>query len=158
MAGRPGNPNHDPKTGKFTSSSGLNRENSTITQRGKARVKEHISAAGAFAAGAAGVAVAGIGAALLQGVTRPIRVHATVMANKAIVAGIDRTERIVAAHGPKIAAAIHAKGSTLINHVKNMKVAGAAQNKPIPTPVVKPRVRVQMGRQVVSAAPKRRRK
>lgn len=136
-----GNPYHDPKTGKFASASGLNRSNSTITQRGKARVKEHISAAKAFAAGAAGVAVAGVGAAILQGVTKPVRAHSMIIANKAINAGIDRAERLVAAHGPKIAAAIHAKGSTLINHVRNMKSAGAVQH----TPIQKPKVRVPMG-------------
>ena len=123
-----GNPNHDPRTGKFTSSSGLNRANSTIGQRGKARVKEHISAAGAFAIGAAGVAVAGVGAAALQGVTRPVRVHATIIANKAITAGIEKTEQLVAKHGPTIARAIAAKGSSLVAHVKNMKIAGKSQH------------------------------
>lgn len=128
MAGTPGNPNHDPKTGRFASKSGLNRSNSTITQRGKARVKEHISAAGAFAAGAAGLAAAGVGAALLQGVTRPVRTHSSIIANKAINAGIGHAEKLVATQGPKIASAIKSGGSTLMNHVKNMKSAGAIQH------------------------------
>jgi hypothetical protein len=153
-----GNPNHDPRTGKFTSASGLNRANSTLTQRGKARVKEHISAAKAFAAGAAGIAVAGVGAALLQGVTKPVRVHATVIANKAIMAGIGHAEHLVATHGPTIAKAIKSKGSTLISHVKNMKMAGSTQHQPIQP---KPRIRVPAGRQVVPPskpmrAPRRR--
>lgn len=158
--GKPGNPNHDPKTGRFASASGLNKSNSTITQRGKARVKEHISAAGAFAVGAAGAAAAGVGMALLQGVTRPVRVHSTILANKAIVTGLEHAERIAATHGPKIASAIKSKGSTLINHIKNMRSAGSVQHTPVAA-ATKPRVRVPMGREVVmpkAAAPKRRRK
>jgi hypothetical protein len=122
-----GNPNHDSK-GRFASASGLNKANSTITQRGKARVKEHISAGKAFAVGAVGVAAAGIGAAVLQGVTKPVRAHSMIIANKAINAGISKTESLVAAHGPTIAKAIQSKGSTLLNHVKNMKIAGKAQH------------------------------
>lgn len=162
-----GNPNHDSR-GRFASASGLNKANSTVVQRGKARVKEHISAGKAFAVGAVGVAAAGVGAALLQGVTRPVRVHSTILANKAIVAGISHAESLVATHGPKIASAIAAKGSTLLNHVKNMKMAGKAQHNvssvssksssykspsqlksemsALRSPVSKPVVRVPMGR------------
>ena len=158
MAGTPGNPNHDPKTGRFASKSGLNKSNSTITQRGKARVQEHISAGKAFALGAAGVAVAGVGAAVLQGVTRPVRVHSQVLANKAIHAGISKTEQLVAHHGPKIAAAVAAKGSSILNHVKNMKNYGAFQhatgNSNSVTNQVKPRVRVPMGRAIAPVSPK----
>lgn len=124
------NPNHDPRTGKFTSGSGLNRANSSLGQRGKARIKEGISAAGAFAAGAAGVAVAGVGMALLQGVTRPVRTHSTIIANKAINAGIDHAEKIVAKHGPTIAKAVQTKGSAIVNHVRNMKLSIGSQHKP----------------------------
>jgi hypothetical protein len=123
-----GNPNHDPRTGKFTSASGLNKANSTITQRGKARVKEHISGAKAFAIGAAAAGVGAVGAALLQGVTRPVRVHSTILANKAITAGIEKAEHLVATHGPTIAKAIATKGSSLAAHVKNMKIAGKSQH------------------------------
>lgn len=123
-----GNPNHDPKTGRFASKSGLNRSNSTITQRGKARVKEHISDAKAYAAAAAGIALAGIGAAALQGVTRPVRAHGSIIANKAINAGIHGTQQLVAKHGPKITKTIRSGGSSLVNHVKNMKMAGAIQH------------------------------
>lgn len=128
MSGTPGNPNHDPKSGRFTSASGLNKSNSTIGQRGKARVKEHVSNAKAFVAGAAGVAAAGVGMALLQGVTRPVRLHATIAANRAINAGVSHAEAAVATYGPKIAKAVAAKGSTLLSHVKNMKIAGKTQH------------------------------
>ena len=141
MAGKVGNPYKDPETGKFTSASGLNRDNSTIGQRGKARVKEHISAAKSFAIGAVSVAAAGVGMALLQGITRPVRTHSTIIANRAINAGIDRAERIVATQGPKIASAIKAKGSTIVSHVKSMKKAGAVQNSVnrAPSPAYKPK-------------------
>jgi len=76
MAGTPGNPNHDPRSGRFTSASGLNRSNSTITQRGKAKVKENISAAGAFAVAAGAAVVGAAGAALLQGIKRQMAEHA----------------------------------------------------------------------------------
>lgn len=128
MAGTPGNPNHDNKTGRFTSASGLNKSNSSLGQRGKARVKESISAVKAAAIGTAGVAAAGIGMALLQGVTRPVRVHATVMTNNAINAGLEHGARLAATHGPTIANAIKSGGSSLVNHVKNMKSAGALQH------------------------------
>lgn len=131
MAGTPGNPNHDPKTGRFASASGLNKSNSTMGQRGKAKVKEHMSAAKAFAGAAAVAAVGGVGAAILQGVTKPVRAHSIILANKVINAGIDRTSQLVAAHGPSIANAIKQGGSSLVNHVKNMKSAGAAQHKSI---------------------------
>ena len=150
-----GNPNHDPKSGRFTSASGLNKSNSTIGQRGKARVKEHVSAAKSFALGAAGVAVAGVGAALLQGISRPVRVHGTILANRAISAGVNKAEELVATHGPKIASAIAAKGSTMVAHIKNMKKAGSVQHKPTypasyspkkhDSSYAKPKVRVPMG-------------
>lgn len=123
-----GNPYHDPNTGRFTSPSGLNKNNSTMTQRGKAKVKEHISAAGAFALGAAAAGVGAVGAALLQGITRPVRVHSTILANRAITAGVEKAEQLAAQHGPKIASAIAAKGSSLAAHVKNMKLAGKSQH------------------------------
>jgi hypothetical protein len=153
--GTPGNPNHDPKTGRFASKSGLNKSNSTLTQRGKAKVKEHISAAGAFAVGAGAAVLGAVGAAALQGIARPVRVRGIMASNYAIQTAEHHAQRIVATHGPKIAEAIKSKGSTLINHVKNMRSAGAIQHQPIQP---KPRVRVPMGRTVVQpkAAPRRR--
>lgn len=153
MSGKPGNPNHDPKTGRFTSRSGLNRENSTNVQRGKAKVKESMSDAKAYALGAASLAVAGIGAALLQGITRPVRAHSSIIANKAINAGTRHAEQFVAQHGPKITAAIRAKGSTLANHVKNMKSAkptaqGGSTN--VNVTFAKPKVRIKMGSNNIS--------
>lgn len=157
MAGQPGNPYHDPKTGRFTSSSGLNRNNSTISQRGKARVKEGVSNLGSIAAGAAGAAAAGVGMALLRGVTIPTQRVAHAYAQKGIQVASAHAERLVATHGPKIASAIAAKGSTIINHVKNMKSAAKIQHTPAapkisksvrvgPIGGPKPRVRVPMGR------------
>lgn len=153
MAGTPGNPNHDPRSGRFTSASGLNRSNSTITQRGKAKVKENISAAGAFAVAAGAAVVGAAGAALLQGITRPIRARGHVLASHAIRAAEDKASQLVATHGPKIASAVAAKGSSLINHVRNMKVAGSAQHS-VTTAPAKPRVRVPMGRSVTTTSPK----
>lgn len=141
------NPYHDPKTGKFASKSGLNRDNSTLSQRGKAKVKEHISA-GKAAIGAAGIAVAGaVGAAILQGISRPIRYKGAEISHKAVHFAEKKANELIAAHGPRIAAAIHAKGSTLLNHVKNMKSAGATQHSSASSisSSVKPRVRVQAG-------------
>lgn len=151
------NPYHDPKTGKFASKSGLNKENSTLTQRGKAKVKEHISEAKAFAiAGAAAVAGAA-GAALLQGITKPIRARGHVFMHHALNAAEAHAQKAVATYGPPIAAAVKAKGSDLLNHVKNMRSAGAVQHAAA-TPVAKPRIRVPAGRQVVSSPKPVRRK
>lgn len=129
MGGTVGNPNHDPKTGRFASSSGLNKSNSTVGQRGKARIKEHASDAKKFVAGAVGLAAAGVGYALLRGVTVPVQRAAS----KATSAGINKAtahaEYLVATHGPTIAAAVKRGGSSLVNHVKNMKSAGAIQHK-----------------------------
>lgn len=168
MAGTPGNPNHDPKTGRFASSSGLNKSNSTIGQRGKAKVKEGFASLGTIAATAAGVAVGGVGAALLKGVTIPAQRAMHAYAQKGISTLTSHAERIAAAHGPKIISAIQAKGSTLVNHVKNMKIAGKTQHNvssissrsssfkspsqlktelsSIRSPSAKPRVRIPMGR------------
>lgn len=128
MAGTPGNPNHDPKTGRFASASGLNKSNSSLGQRGKARVKEHISAIGAVAAGAVGVAAAGIGMAALRGVTTPVSRHTANLTNAALKSGTEHVARLAATHGPTIANAIKSGGSSLVNHVKNMKSAGALQH------------------------------
>lgn len=156
-----GNPNHDAR-GRFASKSGLNKANSTVTQRGKAAVKEHISAGKAFAGAAVAAAAGAAGAALLQGISRPIRFKGAQLSHQAIAAAEAHATNLVARHGPSVAGAIknaipfakhHApniakailgKGSTLTNHVANMKAAGAAQHSVSSvSSSVKPRVRVQ---------------
>lgn len=123
-----GNPNHDARTGRFTSSSGLNKSNSTMGQRGKAKVKEHISAAKAAAIGTAAAVVGAAGAAVLQGISRPIRYKGAQLSHQLIAAAEVHAKHLVATHGPKIAKAVAAKGSTLVAHVKNMKLAGKSQH------------------------------
>lgn len=128
MSGQPGNPNHDARTGRFTSRSGLNKSNSTYGQRGKALVKEHSSDAKAYVAAAVGATAAAFGVAVLQGIAKPTRIHATHITNHIQKAAIAKGGEIAAAYGPKVSKALRQGTSSLINHVRNMKKAGAIQH------------------------------
>lgn len=76
MAGKVGNPYRDPVTGKFTSGSGLNRANSTATERVRAGVRESARSAGRFAGDVATHVVTEVGRSALLGVKRQVRRHA----------------------------------------------------------------------------------
>lgn len=121
MAGRPGNPNHDPKTGKFTSSGGLNVVNSTRGQRIKGHIKTGLKIAGAFGATLAAAAATELGRAAIQGATRSIRHHSIVRTNRFIVNSAPAIEAKAASVTSDAIDKVTTAGKTLGSHIQNMK-------------------------------------
>lgn len=76
MPGKVGNPYRDPVTGKFTSGSGLNRANSTTSERARAGIREGARAAGRFGRDLALHAASEVASSALRGVKRQVRLHA----------------------------------------------------------------------------------
>lgn len=68
-----GNPNHDPRTGRFASKDGLNSSNSTATDRAKSHAKSAVKGAVAFAGILATAAIGAVAHAAVSGVAKSVK-------------------------------------------------------------------------------------
>lgn len=107
MPGQPGNPNHDPRTGKFTSGSGHNVTNSTVGERVKGRFSTAKKVAIAGGLALAGVAIDHLVKAAISGVSAPIKAAAE-----------RRTVAVMNKYGPKIEKAAAKGAKTAIGAIK----------------------------------------
>ena len=101
-----GNPNHDPRTGKFTSSGGFNRENSTAGDRIRGAARGTARHLGEFGKGLALGVVESAQQALFQGVAHAVKRHAAGVTGAAIKKYYPGAEESVIRHTSNIVGGI----------------------------------------------------
>jgi hypothetical protein len=97
------NKNHDPRTGKFTSSSGFNRSNATPGERIRGTAAGHARSLGRFGKDLALGTVAAAQEAVFEGVSHAVRSH---------VSG--RVQELLQQHSPAMEAAAVRHTSTIL--------------------------------------------
>lgn len=112
-----GNPNHDPKTGKFTSGSGLNTSNSTRKERAKANFKTAAKAAAAFGGALAIGAAAQIGKAAITGAARSLRREADIGMTSFVKSAAPHVDKAAS----KAVSSVLLHGKSVAKHAINLK-------------------------------------